>query len=61
MNVDIIQYNVTMVVEVPDVGATDDEIEEWIEFNANYSGSISTKNPLHSFDMDTNWIEIERH
>lgn len=56
---DITQYNVSIVVEVPNVGATESEVEEWIQFNVGYSADIGLANPLHGYDMDTNWIEID--
>ena len=55
------EYNVSMVVDVPDIGASRDEIEEWIEFKAGYAGSIDADNPLIDTNMNANWIEVEPH
>ena len=55
------QYNVSMVIDVPDVGATEDEVEEWVKFQVGYCGGMSATNPLESHDIETNWIEVEEH
>ena len=55
------QYNVSLVVEVPDKGATEREIEEWIEYKTGHRHDMSAGNPLSDCDMDANWIEVERH
>ena len=55
------QYNVSLVVEVPDTGATEPQIEEWIEYKTGYRAEVSAGNPLAGRDMDANWIEIEQH
>jgi hypothetical protein len=55
------QYNVSLVIEVPETGATEREIEEWIEYKTGYRHDISAGNPLADCDMDANWIEIDHH
>lgn len=37
---------ISFEVNVPEVGATDDEIMEWLRFELNDNGSMSAKNPL---------------
>ena len=55
------QYNVGLVVEVPDVGATDEQIEEWIGFETGYRAGMETSNPLCDHDMTSNWLEVDIH
>ena len=55
------QYNVSLVIEVPDDNATEREVEQWIEFKTGYRGSLSGSNPLCDADMKANWVEVERH
>ena len=53
------QYNVSLVINVPDVGATDEQIEEWCKFQTGYRSEISIDNPLESHDMEADWIEVK--
>lgn len=34
-------------IEVPGVDASDEEIEEWLRYETNDNGCMSTKNPLY--------------
>ena len=56
-----IQYNVGLVLDVPDVGATEQQVEEWVKFQTGYTCEILMSNPLEGHDLDANWIEVERH
>ena len=55
------QYNISLVVDVPDTAANEGEIEEWIKYKVGYSGVIICSNPLDGYDLDASEIEIERH
>ncbi len=37
---------IKLTVDIPDVGATESEIREFIEFELHYSGRMSLKNSL---------------
>ena len=34
------QYNVSMVINVPDKGATEREVQEWVEYEVGYRGDV---------------------
>jgi hypothetical protein len=38
---------VTLRLDVPDGIGTSEELDEWLEFELNYSGSINNENPYY--------------
>ena len=54
-------YNVGLIVQVPNVGATNNQIEEWIQFKTGYRADIECSNPLCDHDLSSDWIEVELH
>ena len=44
---------------VTDTECTEQEFEEWVNFNLGYSSSISTSNPLHREHLDIDDLSIE--
>jgi len=55
------QYNLSLVIEVPDTGASPEQVSEWAKFVTGYSGSISNSNPLLDVELAANSLEIEPH
>jgi len=55
------QYNVSMVIEVPDVGATDKEVDEFVEYKCGYRDNISITNPLEFTKLKANNVEVDVH
>ena len=53
--------NVSLVVNVPEGGATFDQITEWIEFRCGFRCDMSADNPLESCDLDANFCEVDPH
>lgn len=39
---------------------TDDQFEEWVEFNVSHRGGVSQDNPLADIDMDARVREISK-
>ncbi len=52
MNKDI-TINVTAPCE-----CTEEEFQEWVEYNTGYSAGVSMKNPLHEYDLEANSVNI---
>ena len=50
---------VTLEVEIPDVGATDQQIQDFVWFYICQEGSISTDNPLHDTDYEITDYDFE--
>jgi len=54
------QYNVAFVL-VPTIEATDDQVQEWVEYKTGYRGSMSMDNPLVDYDLTTNSLTVGPH
>ena len=46
------KVRVTFDVELPNIEATDEEVEEWLRFNLHDNGSMSMKNPLADEEVE---------
>jgi len=53
------RVKVTIELEVPDVEATDKEIEEWLMFELHYNGDMNGNNPLCNEGVDPDDFEWE--
>lgn len=53
------RVKVTLEIEVPEVGATDEQIEEWLQFELHYNGDMKMSNPLSSEGVDADDFEWE--
>lgn len=47
---------VEVEIEVPVEDATDEQIQEWLEFQLGSRGRISIKNPLHDQDIEAHCV-----
>lgn len=45
-------------ISIPDIDATDDEIQEFVEFSVGYGGGMSFSNPLVYESFDVEEVEI---
>lgn len=51
------KVEVTMTATIP-VDATDEQIQEWIEYCTHNRGGISIENPLSDYDMQADDVNV---
>lgn len=49
---------ITIEIEIPDVGANEEQIDEWIYFCLGYNGMMSGSNPLSQYDLEASDITM---
>jgi hypothetical protein len=53
------KIQVQVEIEVPVADATDEQIQEWLEFKLGIRADISIKNPLHDQDIDGDCVTYQ--
>jgi len=51
------RYYVDFEIEVP-CFVTDEQVEDWVRFEASKSGSLSLSNPLVDRDLEALWFTV---
>lgn len=50
---------VATIFLTPPVDATDNQIQEWVEYCTGYRGSISMDNPLNQYDLEADSVDVD--
>ena len=50
------EIEATVKIILPIDSATDEQIQEWLEFQFGARGGIGTDNPLHEYDCDAHSV-----
>jgi len=51
------EKEITINVVAP-IECTDEQFKEWCEYSLGYIGGISMENPLHEYELEATYVDI---